>query len=426
MRTAPIARMLIRLLLLPLIVLAGCGARSADSPMGDGGAGAPDLSPDGGDGTGASCPIHTRRSGTRAHLQPSDVTVQRGVDRAGVFADAEATTLASTYGVTWSGAYVGGACNGGSGWTPDRLTALAAAAGWSFLPIYVGQQSSAICGAHTLTYAAGNGDGNDAAAIMASYSWAPNTMIPVALDVEAGTYSADAAGTVAYVSGWLDAVHAAGYLAYVYSSPSALNAFAAMGLPIDGAWAASYFYSGFADVSPSDLTQLGGNFGNHDRAWQYAGDIAVAGAGRIDCDTSDLVLAPPPGGSNATGPAPPAPAPPTQCGRIAAGEGLAAGETLNSCNCRYRLTLQADGDLVLSSDASGAFWSAGIAGRGGAVAVMQADGNFVVYSSTSAPLWSTRSDGHAGAVLSVQDDGNLVVYDAGGAVLWASGTDGHP
>ena len=419
--------MLIRPLSFALVVLAGCGAPSGVAPTADGGVAAPDLSP-GGDGTdgGAVCPIHTRRTATRPSVHPSDVTVQRGVDRAGVFSTAEATTLASGYGVTWSGAYIGGACNGGSGWTPDRLTALNAAAGWSFLPIYVGHQSSAICGASTLGYAAGSGDGNDAAAIMGSYAWAPNTMVPVALDVEAGTYSADAAGTVAYVRGWLDAVHAAGYLAYVYSSPTALDAFAAMGLPIDGAWAASYFYSGFADVSPSDLTQLGGNFTNHDRAWQYAGNIAVSGAGRVDCNTSDLLLAPPPGGSNATGPAPTPPASPTKCGQIGANEGLAAAETLNSCNCRYRLTLQADGDLVLSSDASGAFWSAGLAGRGGAVAVMQDDGNFVVYSGTSVPLWSTHSDGHAGAVVSLQDDGNLVVYDASGAVLWASGTDGQP
>ena len=349
------------------------------------------------------------------------MTVQRGVDRAGAFSATEAATLANDDAVTWTGVYIGGACSAGSGWTPDALAAMNAAAGWSFLPIYVGQQSPAICGASDLSYGRGVSDGNDAAAIMQTYAWAPNTMIPVALDVEAGTFSADAVGSIDYVHGWLDAVHGAGYLAYVYSSPSALNSFAASGLPIDAAWAASYFYSDFADVTPADLTQLGGNFGDHDRAWQYAGNVSVSGAGRVDCNTSDLLLAPPPGGSNRTGPAPSPPPPPTQCASIAQNQGLVAGEIVYSCNCNYQLTLTAEGDLVLSSP-QGPIWSANIAGKGGAVAVMQGDGNFVVYSSTSAPVWATGTDGHPDAVLSVQDDGILVVYDISGAVLWASKT----
>ena len=424
--------MLTRLLVASFVCLAACRAPAPALAGADGGAPAADdggASPGDGDG-GASCPIHSRRRASSPERSVSvqraaDVTVQRGVDRAGAFSDGEAATLAANDGVTWTGAYIGGACSAGSGWSAARLTALNAAAGWSFLPIYVGQQSSSICGAHTLSYAAGSSDGADAAAIMQSYAWSPGTMIPVALDVEAGTYSADAAGTAAYVQGWLDAVHGAGYLAYVYSSPTAINALASMGLPIDAVWAASYFYSDFADVAPSDLQQLGGNFSNHDRAWQYAGNVAVSGAGNVDCNTSDLLLAPAPGGSNMAGPPPSPPPSPTQCGRIAAGEGLTAGETVYSCNCRYRLTLQDDGELALASD-SGTFWTAGTAGRGAAVAVMQDDGNFVVYSATSAALWSTHTDGHAGAIVSVQDDGNLVVYDAGGAAVWASNTNGHP
>jgi len=399
-----------------LLAWAGCGSTD---PLASGGSGTPDLalSP-GGDG-GITCPIHSRRPERASRWHADDVSIQRGVDRAGVFSTGEAATLATDEGVTWTGVYIGGACNAGSGWTPDALTALHAAAGWSFLPIYVGQQSAAICQASDLSYDSGVSDGKDAAGILVTYDWAPNTMIPVALDVEAGTFSANAVGTTDYVHGWLDAIHAAGYLGYVYSSPSALDSFAAAPLPIDAAWAASYFYSDFADVSPSDLTQLGTNFADHDRAWQYAGNVSVSGAGRVDCDSADLLLAPPPGGSNQTGPAPAPPPPPTGCASIAQAQGFVAGESVYSCNCSYTLALTSAGDLVLSSS-QGPIWSANIAGKGGAVAVMQSDGNFVVYSSTSAPVGATGTDGHPGAVLSVQDDGNLVVYDAGGAVLWAS------
>jgi hypothetical protein len=408
-----------------LLVLASLLSFACVEPQVAMGPGSPPASgADGGADAGPTCPIHSRRAHPASPLSPG-VTIQRGVDRAAAFSTQEAATLANTDGVTWSGAYLGGACNAGSGWAADALTALNATAGWSFLPIYVGQQSATICHAHDLSQAAGTLDGNDAAALMQSYQWQPNTMIPVALDVEAGTYSADPAGTTDYVQAWLDAVHGAGYLAYVYSSPTALNAFAAAGLPIDAAWAASYFYDGFVDVSPSDLQQLGANFDNHNRAWQYAGDVAVSGAGLLDCDTSDLLLAPPPGGSNQPAPPPDAPPPPTQCGRIAQDQGLAAGESLNACGCRVQLALQPDGNLVLSSDQV-PIWSAGIAGENGAVAVMQEDGNFVVYSTASTPVWATGTDGHPGAGLSVQDDGNLVVRDAAGAILWATNTMGHP
>jgi hypothetical protein len=403
------------------------GTHDLSIGVGTGGGGHVDGSPGGAQDGGnsvdaAACPVYTKSAVSRAHA--AAVTIQRGVDRAAAFADGEAMTLAASDGVTWTGAYIGGACSAGSGWSAARLTALATAVGWSFLPIYVGQQSASICHADTLTYAQGTADGEDTVAIMQSYAWPAGGMVPVALDVEAGTYSADAAGTVSYVQGWLDAVHAGGYLAYVYSSPSALNAFAAMSLPIDAAWVASSFYGGFANVAPDDLQQLGTNFTNHDRAWQYAENVAVPGAGALDCNSSDLVLAPAPGNANVFTPPPP-PAPPSQCGRLAAGEGLSSGDTIYACNCHYWLTLQTGGDLVLSS-AAGAFWSAGLAGRNSAVAVMQNDGNFVVYSQANAALWATATDGHSGAVLAVQDDGNLVVYDAGGAVLWASNTSGHP
>ncbi len=240
-----------------------------------------------------------------AQIAPSDptdlVSVQRGVDRASVFSPGEAEALRAD-GVTWTGVYIGGACNAGSGWNRATVTAIAAATGWSFMPTYVGQQSPGICGAHDLTYARGQADGADAAAIMVGFGWAAHANIPVALDLEAGSYEYSPAASTAYVRGWLDAVHAAGYLAYVYSSPYAIVYEADAGLPIDAAWVASYFYSGFANVTPYDLTQIGARFSSANRAWQYAGGFAVGGAGTVDADTSNLILAPAPGETNALPP----------------------------------------------------------------------------------------------------------------------------
>jgi len=228
------------------------------------------------------------------------ISVQRGTDTASVLTPSEAMVLANSYGVTWTGVYIGGACNAGSGWTKAAVTAIANATGWTFMPIWVGSEASSICSQDTLTYARGMSDGVSTASTMASFGWGPNLSIPVALDVEGGTYDADPTSTTTYVQGWLDAVHAAGYLGYIYSSSTGIVHFANAGLAIDGAWVADWPYTTFESVTPSDLTTLGTLFNNHNRAWQYCGDVAISGAGDVDCDTSDLLLAPAPDGANAT------------------------------------------------------------------------------------------------------------------------------
>jgi hypothetical protein len=225
--------------------------------------------------------------------------VLRGVDRASAFSAREARLLAATHGVRWSGVYIGGACDGGSGWNRHVVQSIHAVTNWQFMPIWVGQQSPAICGAAELTYARGRVDGFAAATAMRAFGWYGSRDIPVALDVEAGAYEYSPAGSTAYVRGWVSAVHQRGYRAYVYSSPYGIVHFHDAGVPIDAAWVASYFYSGFANVRPTDLHQIGARYARHDRAWQYAGDFYVSGVGRVDANTSDLVLAPAPGGTNA-------------------------------------------------------------------------------------------------------------------------------
>jgi hypothetical protein len=225
---------------------------------------------------------------------PPAIKVLRGVDRASAFSVAQAKQLKTDHGVKWTGVYIGGACSAGSGWTRAKVKELHAATNWQFMPIWVGHQSSSICSHHTLTAAQGTTDGKATVAKMKAYGWAANRSIPVALDVEGGTFNASNTGSNAYVKAWTKEVHAAGYLAYVYSSPYGLNYFHDHGTNIDGAWVASWFWSGFHDAKPNDLDQLGNRYQAKNRAWQYAGDFAVSGVGTIDANVSELALAPVP------------------------------------------------------------------------------------------------------------------------------------
>jgi hypothetical protein len=237
-------------------------------------------------------------------VPPSDgpvhqIEILQGVDRAGAFTTTEANYLKTTYGAMWTGVYIGGACSAGSGWSKTVLTNLSASTGWRFMPIWVGQQSTSICSHATLTAAQGTTDGQATAAMMATYNWGANLDIPVVLDLEAGAYTSSPTGAKAYATAWRDAVRSAGYLAYLYSSPTAINAFDDAGVAFDGVWPADWYYTAFKSTAkPADLTQLGTRYPGTTRAWQYAGNVTTSGAGGVDADVSDLLLAPPPGGTN--------------------------------------------------------------------------------------------------------------------------------
>lgn len=122
----------------------------------------------------------------------------------------------------------------------------------------------------------------------------------------------------------------------------------------------------------------------------------------------------------------PIPHDPPGCGGIAGDAGLPPGGRMRSCDRRFWLVMQDDGNLVLyqrtgRGQPATALWSTGTWGHPGAVAWMQGDGNLVVYDVTGAPLWSSDTWGHPGASLAVQDDGNVVIYDDGRA-LWDTHT----
>lgn len=113
------------------------------------------------------------------------------------------------------------------------------------------------------------------------------------------------------------------------------------------------------------------------------------------------------------------------CGTLYQGMQLQVGQQLDSCDGRFDLILQSDGNLVLY-EGSTALWAANTVGSGAALATMQDDGNFVVYTSGGTAVFDTGTEGSGcGTFLAVQTDGNLVVYDGAGTAVWASGTGGH-
>lgn len=122
-------------------------------------------------------------------------------------------------------------------------------------------------------------------------------------------------------------------------------------------------------------------------------------------------------------PAPPVASTWTTCGVLRIGEVLGADRPLPSCDGRYFLAQQTDGNLVLYRHDGTPRWASGTAGSAGDRTIMQGDGNAVLYTAHGTPLWHSNTWGHAGAQLFVQDDGNLVVYAADGTPLWASGTN---
>ncbi|MFI6843721.1 hypothetical protein OG535_30370 [Kitasatospora sp. NBC_00085] len=106
-----------------------------------------------------------------------------------------------------------------------------------------------------------------------------------------------------------------------------------------------------------------------------------------------------------------------------AGFVLKSGESVRSNGAQ--LTMQADGNLVLSSLRSGqAIWSTSTQNHPGAWATMQADGNFVVYDPQRVALWSSKTYVGAGSgyFAVVQDDGKLIVYAPGWQSKWSTPT----
>lgn len=122
-------------------------------------------------------------------------------------------------------------------------------------------------------------------------------------------------------------------------------------------------------------------------------------------------------------PPPPVVNPPTVCGRITAGQGLFKNQWHRSCDGRFTLSFQGDGNLVLYHGGT-PLWASNTPSNAEVVG-MQGDGNFVIYGLNGAAIWSTNTHGHPGALLGIQDDGNVVIYTPGGTGIWSTNTCCH-
>ncbi|MPY33634.1 hypothetical protein FNH09_21000 [Streptomyces adustus] len=109
---------------------------------------------------------------------------------------------------------------------------------------------------------------------------------------------------------------------------------------------------------------------------------------------------------------------------LTGGSVIPSGTSLTSDS--VRLTMQSDGNLVLSALATGAtIWSSGTSGHAGAWAKFGTDGNLVVYSTAVAQLWTTGLTATTGATFQVRNDSTAAVVASNGTTtLWMQGTAG--
>lgn len=106
---------------------------------------------------------------------------------------------------------------------------------------------------------------------------------------------------------------------------------------------------------------------------------------------------------------------------------LYGNQALTSATGDWTLTLQqSDANLVLRNVATGSVtWKSGILDNSGSPSMtLQGDGNLVISNAAGNPIWSSKSVAPAGEevsgwVLWVQDDGNVVIYDGEGRPRWA-------
>ncbi len=136
--------------------------------------------------------------------------------------------------------------------------------------------------------------------------------------------------------------------------------------------------------------------------------------------TAPTPSTPPP----ATPPAPSAHANTPDCGVLGSGEALLPNQSKWSCDGRFQLIHQGDGNVVLYAGTL-PLWNTRTMGKSTSQFVMQGDGNVVLYQRSGQAAWNTATHGQGTAALVVQDDGNVVVYGPNWRVLWQTNTGGR-
>ncbi len=104
--------------------------------------------------------------------------------------------------------------------------------------------------------------------------------------------------------------------------------------------------------------------------------------------------------------------------RLAPGEALRSGWYLLSPASACRLSMQADGNLVLRAQSGAVLWQTGPHAGTKDAALLQRDGNLVISSELGTVVWSSGTAGHAGVSLYVTRDGTVLLETAEGSVPW--------
>ena len=105
---------------------------------------------------------------------------------------------------------------------------------------------------------------------------------------------------------------------------------------------------------------------------------------------------------------------------------LRTGQSLTSRNGKAKVTMEADGNLVLyCTQPQRAIWASNTQENTNNVwtgARFQDDGNLVLYNKAGGVLWAASSNG--GRMMIMQDDGNLAVKGYDGRTMWTTNTVG--
>lgn len=97
-----------------------------------------------------------------------------------------------------------------------------------------------------------------------------------------------------------------------------------------------------------------------------------------------------------------------KCGVLASGAELHVEDRVKSCNDKFELVYQADGNIVLYDD-KGPIFATSTYGHPVDHAAMQADGDFVVLGPEGQRWFASGTAGFPGAFLWIHDDGHITV-----------------